>query len=116
MELNDFITLTDGHRSRQTKKVKLPQLQEISEVEFKKGSRSLWYKESFDGEATEVDFLRNTFKLDDKPPHYTEHRGISKSKSDGILKLTKSFPSAKKRFWLDLPINDQSKDLVRDFN
>ena len=115
MHFDDFYHFTDGHRARQSKKVTIPTLSQIAVVTFQKGSRSLWYKSEFDGdETTEVDFLRPKFDINVIPEKKDSARGITKKKKDVILKLASSFPPAKKKFWLDLPVNDASSDLVHN--
>ena len=114
MEVDDFYQFADGHCSRQSKKVKVPQLSQIYVVEFKKGSRSMWYKENFAAEPVEVDFLKPKFKIDEVTK-LERPRGLKRSKKEGILKLVTSFPSAKKKFWLEMPESDASVDLVHDF-
>ena len=114
VEVDDFYQFADGHRSRQSKKVKVPQLSQISVVEFKKGSRSMLHRENFAAEPIEVDFLKPKFKIDEVTK-LERPRGLKRSKKEGILKLVTSFPSAKKKFWLEMPENDASVDLVHDF-
>ena len=114
MEMDDFYQFADGHRSRQSKKVKVTQLSQISVVEFKKGSRSLWHKENFESEPIEVDFLKPKFKIDEVTK-LEKPRGLRRTKKEGVLKLVTSFSSAKKKFWLEMPENDESVNLVHDF-
>jgi len=40
------------------------------------------------------------------------YRGIKSSKKEAILKLLTDIPSTKKKFWLELPTNEASRDLV----
>ena len=76
MQLSDFYHFSDGHRSRQTIKVTLPQIQQILEIEFKKGSRSMWQKQELDESlSTEVDFLRPKFKIESIPASLEHPRG-----------------------------------------
>ena len=48
MHHDDFYAFVAGQRSRQSKKVVLPLLSDLCEVEFRKGSKSMWYRKSFD--------------------------------------------------------------------
>ena len=58
IQCEDFFCFEDGHRSRQSKKVKLPLLSDLCQVEFKKGRRSMLYKTAFDEDAVEVEFFK----------------------------------------------------------
>ena len=87
----------------------------MSVVEFRKGSRSLFHKRTFADEFNEVDFLKVKFKLNVEPEKQQTPRGIKVSKKNGILKLIQSFPPSKKTFWFDIPENNESSDLVHQF-
>ena len=115
MQYYDFYEFEDGHRSRKFKKIKLPRLDSISTAEFQKGSRAIWFKQGFDGDYQEVDFLKPKFKLNVAPPTKNQPRGISSVKRQNILKLTDLFPAAKRKFWLEIPVNDRNDDLVKHF-
>lgn len=115
MQYNEFYMFLDGHRARQSKKVQVPKLQGLSVVEFRKGSRSMFYQSEFEGEVKEVDFLKPKFKLDAPVVTRDQPRGIPYAKKQNILKLAQAFPAPKRRFWLDLPVNNDMADLVTDF-
>ena len=115
MQCEDFFCFEDGYRSRQSKKVKLPLLSDLCQVEFKKGRRSMLYKTAFDEDAVEVEFLKPQFNLKIVLPKMTEPRGVSSKKYKDILKLTVEFSGPKRKFLLDLPCNDRSTDLTEDF-
>ena len=115
MHPSDFYALEDGHRSRQSKNLTLPKLSELCEVEFHKGSRSMWCKESFDNDQTEVNFLKPKVSIETTPDTMQQPRGISTSKKQNIVKLVASLPAPKRKFWLDMPVNDGSKDLIESF-
>lgn len=114
MHYTDFYAFKDEHRSRQSKKVTLPKLQNISVAKFTKSSRLLAYQEEFGGEFSEVDFLKPKWPLVVDIPVADNPRGITKSKRDKLVKLADSFPPAKRKFWMDLPVNDSSSDLVTE--
>lgn len=115
MHQNDFYLFQDGHRTRQTKKVVLPILGSIVEVQFRKGSRLLFYKQSFDDSYTEVEFLKPTFNIHTFPEVMTEPRGISSAKKEKLVKLAGCFDPPKRKFWAEMPVNDASHDLVAEF-
>ena len=75
----------------------------------------MWFKKSFEEEYNQVEFLKPKFSLDIVPPKKDKPRGISSIKRQNILKLANSFPAAKKKFWLEIPINDENVDLVEHF-
>ena len=109
MTPQDFTNFVDGHRQR-GKNVEIPQLSQVCTVMFRKGSRSFWFKTSFqDAEFKECNFLRPRFNLASPPTARESARGISTKKKEGILKLIKH------KFWADLPVNDSSRDLVHEF-
>ena len=60
MQYHDFYEFEDGHRNRKFKNVALPRLDSISVVEFRKGSRAMWFKHAFEGDYQEVNFLKTT--------------------------------------------------------
>ena len=78
---------------------------------FRKGSKSLWFKTSFDHEEvfTECPFLKVRLNLEAVATAVEAPRSVSTRKKEGILKLIKH------KFWADLPENDLSHDLVQDF-
>ena len=115
MHYHDFHEFEDGHRNRKSKNVTLPHLDSLSVVEFRKDSRAMWFKKSFEEEYNQVEFLKPKFSLDIVPPKKDKPRGISSIKRQNILKLANSFPAAKKKFWLEIPINDENVDLVEHF-
>ena len=108
MHPSDFYALEDGHRSRQSKNVTLPKLSDL-------GSRSMWCKESFDDDQTEVNFLKPKFSIETTPGTMQQPREVSTSKKQNILKLVASCPAPKRKFWLDMPVNEGSKDLIESF-
>ena len=109
MECMDFHDFSGEQRTRNGKKTKMPLLGKVCEVKFSKGRRTMMYKEDFDCEYTEVDFLKTRFDATGQlPPKRTEPRGIPKSKKTGILNLLRVAPAAKKLFWMEIPERDVS--------
>ena len=100
------------HRTRSSKAVVLPKLGEISVAKFEKGSRELIYKLTFAGEEKKVQFLKKTTDLTKSIPVLEGPRGINTVKKSGLIKLIKSFPASKQKFWHDLVVNDENPDLV----
>ena len=75
----------------------------------------MWFKQAFEGNYQEVDFLKPKFRLDVTPPTKNQPRGIPGVKRPNIHKLADSFPAAKRKFWLEIPVNDGNDDLVEHF-
>ena len=112
MQYYDFYEFECRHCSRKTRKITLPHLDSISAAEFRKRSRAMWFKHGFEGDYLEVHFLKPRFRLDVTPPTKNQPRGISRVKRQNMLQLADSFPAAKRKFWLEIPVNDRNDDLV----
>ena len=110
MEYYRFYEFEGSHRCRKTWKIILPYLDSISSAEFRKVCRAMWFKQGFEGIWQEVDFLKPNFKLGITPPTKNQLRSIL-----GMLKLVDSFSAAKRKFWLEIPVNDRNDDLVEHF-
>ena len=116
MQFSDFYEVKGENRSRQSKKVTLPKLSDVCEVQFQKGSSSIFYRTSFDEEAPiECPFLRPRFSAQDVPPKCVSVRGIAPSKKEGIVKLLDVCPPSKRKFWHELHENTAANDLVANF-
>ena len=91
-------------RTRSSTKVKMPLMESIVEVQFKKGSSMLHYKESFLEESyTTVNFLQPSFlKKGGLKTFYapsTERRDITQSKCGNIANILKGVPQSAHSFW-----------------
>ena len=107
----DFFELSAQHRTRSGKRTQMPLLANVCDVRFVKGKGSSFYKQDFNDEYTEVDFLKSKFSVMDPFPKRNEApRGIPKSEKTGILKVMDGAPPAKKLLWIDLPENDTVAD------
>ena len=69
----------------------------------------------FDGEYEEVDFLKKKHDVHSAVATQESPRGVSKKKKDCIMKILKGIPATKLKFWSELPVNDNSTDLVEEF-
>lgn len=85
-------------------------LNSVVDVKFVSGSRKIFFKMDFDDSYSELDFLVKKFNEGLLPDSNTSPRGIKQSKKDGIL--SKLVPSNRRQFWLQLPVCDESEDLV----
>ncbi|XP_041369652.1 uncharacterized protein LOC121383626 [Gigantopelta aegis] len=92
-----------GNKSRNSKSFTMPLLGSIVEVEFRKSSTSLYFKEgSFENPTKQVAFLKRNF-VAEMPSKHTTPRGIPAAKKRGIVNLLQSgVLPAKKKFWLDI--------------
>ena len=89
---------------------------EIVDVQFRKGSPSLFYKRSFtDVDYTEVDFLKPKFVKSggwkEFPEMRSEARGIPTLKKEGILACLKGVALEKVKWWHQIALNNNSVDL-----
>ena len=89
-------------------------MKSIAEVQFKKGSSMLHYKESFLEESyTTVNFLQPSFfkkdGLETFPSPRTERRGITQSKRDNIVNTLKGVPQSPHSFWISIYCNNTSR-------
>ena len=99
-----------GHQVRS-----MSMLQKIVEVQFRKGSHVMSYKESFIGESfTAVDLLQSSFiksgRLTSLLQPVTGYRGISTLRRDKITASLLGVPAPKQTFWRDIFFNVESVD------
>jgi len=111
MQHTDFVKFEAKNRTRASKKLTLPLLHEICEVEFRKDSCLMLYKASFSDEFSSADFFTPKFVLN-MPDMHDEPRGIPSKKKEGIIKLLASVPAGKRKFWYDPRVNDSVTDLA----
>ena len=117
LNTHDFYEFTAENRVRQTKTShQLPLLSSLCMVTFRKGSRLLYYKTAFDDDEKQVDFLKPKFKTSSFPRQQTLPRGIPVAKKEAILKLLNDVSAGKRKFWLDIPTNNSSNDLVTNLD
>ena len=62
-----------------------------------------------------MDFLQPTFRLDTTPFTKNKPRGIPGVKRSNILKLPDSVAAAKRKFWLEIIVNDRNDEVVEHF-
>ena len=117
MEVEDFCDWQSGTTQYRLKSLKdqRPYMAEIVNARFVKGSNMLHFKTSWDGEDRAADFLVKKFKLSKaKGKAKKGPRGISSSKYDRIMEdiVNKLLPANRKKFWRELPVCDDSTDLL----
>lgn len=90
-------------------------LEDITTVEFRQGSESLFIQTMTIMEPFELPFLKNNFNLKEADSR-KESRGIESTKKSDILeKLAGLMPQNRRKFWHSLPVNQKSKDLNTNF-
>lgn len=90
-----------------------PKLANMTYLEFRKGSRNLFYGLSHSQEVpTEFEFLREDCSLD-IPDFFTLPRGLKTSKKEKICKnILPLMPQKHHSFWNELPVSEVSEDLL----
>ncbi|CAG9823887.1 unnamed protein product [Phaedon cochleariae] len=90
----------------------IPKLGDIKSVQFRKGSRKMFFKQELeDDEFSEASILKPKFKLE-LPETVRSDRGINTKKKDIIVRdLLPHMPPRKQIFWMNLPSSDDLEDL-----
>lgn len=93
----------------------------LVQVVAKRGSFCLEYKNNFsDSDLKQLNFLKDSINKNTHqmthPEKYSKSRGIPVSKRDNILRnLSPIMPKDRLRFWENIPVSDESNDLVESF-
>jgi len=106
MRNEDVLNWKDGHSCVKTKKAS--KLGQMSVIQVRRGSRSLFYKLNHeDAEFTELDFLRAKFELKVPSLLRPHDRGIQEAKKNDIIgKLCPFMPQSRRAFWCSLPVSE----------
>lgn len=119
MIIEDFSLWSDHASQTALKKINpRPYLSEMTEVKVVRGSRKLMYKKEFEGDYTEIDFLKKKFAkgIIPKPPSVQNYRGITSQKKDKLLKeISGLMPASRLNFWKNLPVSETATDLITNF-
>lgn len=102
-------------RTRSTRNP-LPYFSDIVEAKFTKGCKDFFFKTSF----LDVEYKKTSGTVNEKTNLITicedfsaKHRGISETKKEKILKeLVSKMPINRRDFWINLPCNKSSEDLL----
>lgn len=90
-------------------------LKNIVEVKFQRGSRKMMFKNRFNDEYKEIDFLLAKFNEEQIPEEEPAPRGIDKTKKNKIMsKLVRIMPKNRESFWSNLPEKENILDLVTE--
>lgn len=117
LELNQFNSWQSKKRTAKKNDDPLKNfiVNDVVEVSFTKGYKTLKYKTDFASEHSELDFLQKKFSLTPFVPNVLPIRGISAAKKQKILKeLVPIMPPNRKIFWETIPESETSVDLVRN--
>lgn len=73
----------------------------------------MYYKTDFNSDYTSCEFLQKKFKPKCLLPALSSvPRGINSAKKQGILKLLKFVNHKFRSFWVNMPVSDNSPDLL----
>ena len=93
LHFSEIYEVEKKSRSRKSRGVDMPLLEDVVEVAFRKGNRALFYKTRFSEEwYTECDFLISKFDVKRFPGSKKEDRVITQKKKDGIVRCLKGVP------------------------
>jgi hypothetical protein len=114
----DFRNFSAQTSAAMLKRRDRPLLSDITEVQFRRESRVLWYKKDRLDVYQEFDFLKKKFAMA-MPSDLLRPKGprgvTSSKKKDIIQKLCPMMPDSRCLFWKKLPVNDSSSDLIGNF-
>ncbi|XP_074039958.1 uncharacterized protein [Leptinotarsa decemlineata] len=101
---DDVLNWKPGDSKAKSKQKDRPLLCDISVVQFRRGSRLLFYKNNIDDEKfKEYNFLKVNFKLEIPNKLRDNSRGVSTRKKQGIIsQLCPLMPENRRQFWLSL--------------
>ena len=111
----------ENNLNRTGKDCKFPHLADASEVCFIRGSTQIYWKTRHSDDCYQHgEFLkkksRKAIEAETPIPHHTSPRGVNKQKQlDIIEKLSPVLPKDKLKFWLELPTNEKSTDLSKNY-
>ena len=105
-----------GGQSTAKLKKDRPMLADLVQVQVRRGSSLLYYKQNHDeAEFKSLDFLRKNFSLEKPPALRDGCRGITEDRKAAIIaKLCPMMPQNRRRFWNDISIgvNDNAEDVM----
>lgn len=110
----DFVTFENGCQPRKQGTNAIPLLNNVKICQFRKGSRSLFFKSEIDAlKFKEVKFLKPKFKhILPEVKQASACRGVNQEKKEKIIKeLVNKMPPKKQLFWRQLPVSTSSEDL-----
>ena len=116
MQVGDFYQFESGLSESKESKTSRPLLRDVSVLQFRRGSFSMFFKVRHDdSNFTEANFLMKKFKKDvvNLPGSQENARGITSKKQKTILKeFGDLIPKNRRVFYNDITINEGVADLV----
>lgn len=115
----DFFDLKGEQEQGKLKVKGRPMLADIVEAKFSRGTTSVFFKTDYNAPtSSEFDFLKKCFKLQLQSKLLRDQpRGIRASKCNDILKkLCQLMPASRQIFWNKISTNDESADLIDNFD
>ena len=106
MQNANVLDWRDRHSTSKVKKAKATKLGEMAEIQLRRGSNSLFYKQShIETEFTEIDFLLKKFIPTIPTLLRPQDRGVDEVKKRDIVdKLCPLMPPNRRGFWHSLPV------------
>ena len=115
MHYDDFYLFEKGLSESKLSKSSRPLLADVYVVEFRKGSKNMFYMLHNENDFKEADFLKvkTENNVSEKPPQQKSNRGINSKKKNGLIKkILPLLPENRRKFYEELPINEDAVDLV----
>ena len=116
-DFDDFYKFENGLGQSKASKESRPYLKHVYVAEFRKDSMYLFYKRHGEDEFRETDCLKRNMKrsIQVMPERQQQERGITCIKKNAILdNLTSLMPMNRRPFFKNLPVNDNTVDLIRE--
>ena len=119
MSEDDFFDFKK-HQST-AKDTNYPQMKEIVEVKFCKGSTKMYWKTGFNEEYQSGEFLQKKFRekiiRNATAAKKGEPRGVQTAKKESIIKnIVPLMPVESQKFWIELPENESARDLTENYD
>lgn len=115
-----FFNIPSINRQRKTRshdEQDIPYLEALVDVKFERGVIGFHYKTTFSTDYQFCNFIKKTVKLSSellKTPLDNCPRGLSSEKKKNIVeKLVCKMPQTRREFWINMPENSKSEDLLK---
>lgn len=114
----DFLELEDWVSQYRLRKMpERPYLDNLVEINFRRGSRNFYMKHDFQQEYKEFSIVKENEDMAKPMLSRKQPRGIQEEKKKSIIdKLTPLMPQHRRNYWINLPSSKSSKDLSVDFS
>lgn len=103
LQVSDFRNWIGQQSTKQLREKDRPRLAGLEEIQFRRGSRLMFYKHHTEDEFREFDFLKKTYRIALPGLLRQRPKGILKSKKNDIVKkLCPLMPINRRKFWQEL--------------